>query len=288
MALDGGGAGPGRTWRPGVYLNGATIMTTPTPALLDVAREAGFDGVEVRAERLLVSTEEAAATADAVRPGEVWSVNGIQVQLTRDGRLDRGRLDADVAPRLEICRAVGAAYLLVVPPRIEGVDPARALAEVRDGVAVVRDRAAAAGIRVAFEVLGFGDCPIDTPARAGELVRELAGVDAVLDSCHWHASGGGSLDEFPVDRLAMVHLNDAPAKEPRAIEDADRLLPGEGVIPLRALLADLIARGYAGPVSLETFNPDHWRLDPAAVAADGRAALARLFAEASTVGAAPR
>ena len=35
----------------GVHLNGATIMTTPTDRHLQVARETGYAGVEVRAEQ---------------------------------------------------------------------------------------------------------------------------------------------------------------------------------------------------------------------------------------------
>ena len=148
---------------------------------------------------------------------------------------------------------------------------------MREGLAAVRDAAGAIGVGVAFEFLGFADCPIDTPALAGEVVARLPGVDLVLDSCHWHASGSGPLDAFPVDRLAMVHLNDAPAKPPREIEDADRLLPGEGVIALPALVEALRARGYAGPWSLETFNPTYWSADPEQVASTGHALLSDLL-----------
>ena len=101
------------------------------------------------------------------------------------------------------------------------------------------------------------------------MVTDLPGVDLVLDSCHWHASGAGPLDQFPVDRLAMVHLNDAPAKPPREIEDADRLLPGRGVIRLAALVESLRAAGYDGPWSLETFNPEYWAAPPEDIAARG-------------------
>jgi sugar phosphate isomerase/epimerase len=72
-----------------------------------------------------------------------------------------------------------------------------------------------------------------------------------------------------VDRLALVHLNDAPEKPPREIEDADRLLPGEGVIRLADLKGELTARGFDGPWSLETFNPTYWKEDAAAVARRG-------------------
>jgi sugar phosphate isomerase/epimerase len=263
----------------GLHLNGATIMTTPTPRHVEVARAVGFAGVEVRAERLLDAPDELDQTARAVEPGEVWSLNGIQLQLRPDGSLDRTRLDAELEPRLAICRDLGAAYLLVVPPRAADVDPDRAVEAMREGLATIRDRAGPDGIGVAFEFLGFRDCPIDTPARAGRVVTGLAGVDLVLDSCHWHASGGGSLAGFPTDRLAMVHLNDAPAKPPREIEDADRVLPGLGVIDLAGLVGQLRAAGYEGPWSLETFNPAYWSADPLGIAIDGRSRLERVLGQ---------
>jgi 2-keto-myo-inositol isomerase len=261
----------------GAYLNGATIMTTPTDRHVEIARAAGYDGVEVRAERLLDDVEEVHRAAETVRSGEVWSLNGIQVKTALDGSLRRDLLDEELPPRLEICRRLGAAYLLVVPPRIAGVDTDAAIVGVREGVARIRDAAAGNGIAVAFEFLGFADCPVDTPARAGRVVDGLEGVDLVLDSCHWHASGSGSLDAFPVERLAMVHLNDAPSKPPREIEDADRLLPGDGVIHLAELIEALRARGFDGPWSLETFNPDYWQRDAMEVAREGRARISRLL-----------
>ena len=260
-----------------LFLNGATLMTTPTPVLLEVARASGYRGIEARAERLLLDPAEVTAARERVRAGEVWSLNGVRLSLLADGRMDRGTLEGDLPPRLAVCRALGAAYLLAVPPRLRGLSAKPALAGIREALELARDRAAPAGVRVAFEFLGFGDCPINSPALAGAAVAGVDGVALVLDSCHWHAAGGGTLDRFPVERIAMVHLNDAPAKPPREIEDADRLLPGEGVIRLGELLRALTAGGYGGPFSLETFNPAYWTEEPAAVARRGRAALARLF-----------
>ena len=258
-------------------LNGATIMSTPSPRHVEIARATGYVGVELRTERLLDDADEAKATAGIVRPGEVWSLNGIQIQVDATGDLRRERLEAELAPRLAICRLLGAAYLLIVPPRIAAVDRERAVGGVRDGVARVRDAAAKEGIGVCFEFLGFADCPIDTPASAARVVEGLDGVGLVLDSCHWHASGSGPLDGFPLDRLTIVHLNDAPRKPPREIEDADRLLPGRGVIRLSQLVATLQQGGFEGPWSLETFNPAYWAEDPSSIAVEGQHAIASLF-----------
>ena len=274
--------------RSKVFLNGATVMSTSTTDLIAISRAAGFDGIEVRSERLLASVDEVLGAAALVRRGEIWSLNGLQLKTGVDGRLDRETLVRELTPRLEICRTLGAAYLLVVPPRIRGLqhepaaEPEPAIAEMQQGLALVQEHARESGVGIAFEFLGFGDCPINTPSLARAVVDGVPGVNLVLDSCHWHAAGSGSLSEFPVDRLVMVHLNDVPAIPPRDIEDADRVLPGRGVIRLAGLLAELRDCGYRGPFSLETFNPALWDDDPRDVARLGLDSIRHLVGAAAS------
>jgi 2-keto-myo-inositol isomerase len=256
-----------------VYLNGATVMTTPTERVLAIARETGYAGIEARSERLLDHPAEVRATAALARPRDVLTLNGVALTVRPDGRMDRALIEADLAARLSICRALGSPYLLSIPPRAPGLETRRAIPGTRDALELARDRADKLGIRIAFEFLGFGDCPINTPAIATETVGGIDGIDLVLDSTHWHASGAEPLDGYPVERVVLVHLNDAPAKPPRLIEDADRVLPGEGVIRLHDLIGELTRRAYAGPWSLETFNPGYWTEDPASVARRGLEAM---------------
>jgi len=261
-----------------IYLNGATLMTTPTPRQLEIARETGYAGIEARAERLLTDAAEVRATAGMVSPRDVLTLNGVALTVQADGRMARRLIEDDLKPRLQICQELRAPYLLAIPPRAPGLETRRAVPATRDALELARDRADRLGIRIAFEFLGFGDCPINTPEIATETVDGIDGIALVLDSCHWHASGSQPLNAFPVERLALVHLNDAPDKPPRQIEDEDRVLPGEGVIHLKTLLATLQDRGYTGPWSLETFNPGYWKQDPEDIARRGHAAIAALTA----------
>jgi 2-keto-myo-inositol isomerase len=260
-----------------IYLNGATLMTTPTERVMAIARETGYAGIEARAERLLTDAAEVRATAHMVRPAEVFTLNGVALAVQADGRMDRRLLEDDLRPRLQVCEDLGSPYLLAIPPRAPGLETRRAIPGTRDALELACERADARRIRIAFEFLGFGDCPINTPAIAAETADGIDGIELVLDACHWHASGSQSLDGFPVGRLALVHLNDAPDKPPRQIEDEDRVLPGEGVIKLRDLRRELKIQGYDGPWSLETFNPGYWREDPTAVATRGLEAVTRLL-----------
>jgi 2-keto-myo-inositol isomerase len=249
----------------------------PTPRSLEIARETGYAGIEARTERLLGDAAEVRATASIVRPGDVFTLNGVALTVRADGRMDRRLIEDDLKPRLRICQDLGAPYLLAIPPRAPGLETRRAMPGTRDALELARDRADRLGIRIAFEFLGFADCPINSPAIATDTVDGIEGIDLVLDSCHWHASGAQPLDGYPVDRLALVHLNDAPPKPPREIEDADRLLPGEGVIKLADLRRELETRRYNSPWSLETFNPAYWKEDPEAVARRGFEAVTRVL-----------
>jgi 2-keto-myo-inositol isomerase len=261
-----------------IYLNGATLMTTPTPRQLEIARETGYAGIEARTERLLTDPAEVRATAALVRAHEVFTLNGVALTIRPDGRMDRPLIEADLRPRLQICQDLGSPYLLAIPPRAPGLETRRAIPSTRDALELARDRADKLGIRIAFEFLGFGDCPINTPAIAAETVDGIDGIDLVLDSCHWHASGSQPLDAYPVERMALLHLNDAPDKPPRQIEDEDRVLPGEGVIALTTLIQNLKDRKYSGPWSLETFNHAHWNDDPQVIARRGFTAIDALVA----------
>ena len=59
------------------------------------------------------------------------------------------------------------------------------------------------------------------------------------------------------------------AAKPGELSDcnADRVLPGEGILDLPALIAVLERHGYAGFFSIEMFNADLWAM-PAAEAAE--------------------
>src|SRR5439155_22664855 len=92
-------------------------MSTPTERVLALARDAGFAGIEARAERLLKHTDEVRAAALAAASGEVFSLNGIWLTLRPDGHMDRGVLEADLPLRVAFCNELVAVYQLAVESR---------------------------------------------------------------------------------------------------------------------------------------------------------------------------
>jgi sugar phosphate isomerase/epimerase len=124
-----------------------------------------------------------------------------------------------------------------------------------------------------MEFLGFV-AGIRTTAAALAVARGSGDPSAVIVSDVFHLlRGGRTVDDLllhPGDRLAIFHVNDVPAAPPVTTqEDADRVLPGDGVADLPRVIANLRRIGYAGPLSLELFNETLRAQDPLDVAKRG-------------------
>jgi 2-keto-myo-inositol isomerase len=144
--------------------------------------------------------------------------------------------------------------------------------------------AAPHGVRLAYEFLGFADCTVNSLAQCAAIVEKVArpNVGLVLDTFHFFAgdSSVASIRQVDPRHIFMVHLNDVERVPRRKMHDALRLYPGKGVIPLRAILRELQAIGYAGKMSVEIFRPQYWSRPPLQVAREARQASLSLLKEA--------
>ena len=89
---------------------------------------------------------------------------------------------------------------------------------------------------------------------------------------HLHKGGSGfaGLHLLNAVTLQVIHMNDYPARPPRAeITDAHRVYPGDGIAPLREMVRDLRRIGFQGVLSLELFNREYWKQDALTVARTG-------------------
>jgi len=91
-------------------------------------------------------------------------------------------------------------------------------------------------------------------------------VGLLLDSWHWHTSGGTIDDiiKLKAGQVVDVHINDAPAGVPvERLKDNARALPGEtGVIDVKGFLQALDRIFYKGPVMVEPFSERVRRMQP--------------------------
>ncbi len=144
-----------------------------------------------------------------------------------------------------------------------------ALATVADVLGGLAGQIEGLDVDIALE---FNWSPLVKSLRAATRIAELANhprLGVLFDPAHYYVTPTKfeDLDAGTVRWIKHVHLDDMRDK-PGDLSDcnADRVLPGQGVLDLRALIVALERYGYDGFFSIEMFNAELWAL-PAAEAA---------------------
>jgi sugar phosphate isomerase/epimerase len=148
-----------------------------------------------------------------------------------------------------------------------------------EGFAEVCDLAAARDQQVCLEFLPWSAVPDLKTAWQIVAAADRSNGNIVLDTWHWQRQPGGPnlelLRGIPGDRIRHVQLSDAsagPWDDVLAETMAARLLPGEGVVDIRSVIAVLAETGADPVVAAEVFNSE--------LAARGPAVMARSVKDA--------
>ena len=145
-----------------------------------------------------------------------------------------------------------------------GGDPATPFEAVAEAAAAISGRAAKHGLRIVIEFIpGTGVPDIATAARLVEAVG-AANFGIMFDTRHLTRSGGGTADVARfAHQIDAIQLSDLRTASPA---DPNRLLPGEGDLPLAGMLALILSARPGTPVGIEVFNETLPRMTPLAAA----------------------
>lgn len=260
-------------------------------AQIVAAREAGFDQVTLR-------VTGSAEPVPAEIPADARRLAGVRAALTDAGvtvldvevlRMGPGLDTSQVARCLESAAALAARHLLVVNSALEQ-------AEATDMLGRIVQQAQGSDVRPCLEPMRFSRCRNLAEAVA---TAEPAGAGVLVDALHLFRSGDGPVavedavrrhgsDLFPYLQICDAPV-DGPDEDAALREEAvrGRLLPGQGELPLRALLS-VLPPGL--PVSVEAPTRALRAAPPHVRAADAMRAVRALgnVSQPTTVDSPPR
>jgi len=264
-----------------IGFNGASTMKTDLPGDIRAAAQAGYELLEIWAKKMeaylcdhgLGDLRDLLAKAH-LRP---LAINSVEF-VTFNSAWEKKNTFNIIARYTELADGLDCPYIVLVPsPRPAGATDRdvhdESVGVLREIAERFKDRRA----RFAFEFLGFSWCSVSTLEQCLAIVKAVNrdNVGMVLDTFHFHA-GGSSLAAIRAvekEKLFVFHINDAEGLPRAELQDAHRLFPGEGAVPLREIVSALRQIGYDGPVSLEMFRPEYWRRPPEEIAVRGIAAI---------------
>jgi sugar phosphate isomerase/epimerase len=225
-----------------------TVLDTTPPELVTVAAAAGFGTIGIR---LTATPSVGVPPYDALHDGPLLretlarlADTGVSVLDTEFLRFEPGQPVGIPEGFLEVSARLGAKHVLVM-----SAEPEEARTIERFGE--LCDRAAPYGLTVGLEFAIYTG--VRTLAHAASILARAkrANASVLIDALHFSRSGGlpAHVKEIDPALFRYAQICDAtsempaPTDTPALIREArtGRLLPGEGALPLRELVAALPA-----------------------------------------------
>lgn len=260
----------------------ATTMAAPLAEELKQISAGGFRHIEIWLAKAEAFLKEEPVSALQTLIGDVGVelvAGSFQGGLLRAPSEARKAHEDHFKRRLDLMQALKIPVLVVACEQDEEPGP-QGLAVVLDGLVRASQWADAFGVKLALEFSARNRL-VNNLETAAFLVKQAnqPNLGLCLDLFHFWTgpSKEGDLALIREVPLYLVQVADLVGTLRELATDGQRILPGDGDIPLERLFAALGQLGYQGPVSVELLNPRIWSIKPSSVAEVAFSALKRLL-----------
>ena len=241
-----------------ISMNSSLTRQMEWTEFVRLAARLGYDAVDVNlagAKTLGIEGNRALFAETKIVP----AVTGLPVQFGgTDEAYQQGLRELEDQARLSA--AIGCTRMMAVLSPSSQTPKTELRPIVKQRITRIAEVLSGSNIQLALEYLGPLHFRTRNPHEfiwrmndAVALARECGpNVGIVLDAWHWHHAGATVADIHAAgERVLHIHISDAKAQPPEEVRDNQRLMPGEGVIPLVEFLQALSKIGYDGFVSPE-------------------------------------
>jgi sugar phosphate isomerase/epimerase len=249
-------------------LHAATIMHTNVCSDVRIARETGYDGIELWFPKLARYLDAGYTVEDLRDRLGTLKVTMLDVLIPIESEETgvRKRLRTECARMAEIARQLDCRAIQVVA--LDGFTSLEWPQQRESLVTALRELgeiAGAFGVRLALEPVTFSR--FRSLGHAIEVI-EAVGRDRVglcLDTWHLWTSNTPWEQVAALDPalIVAVHIGDTLPRAGEIWSDDDRAaLPGEGILPLQDALSAIRETGYEGMWAVEMKSRRHWEWEP--------------------------
>jgi sugar phosphate isomerase/epimerase len=271
-----------------ITMHGLSTMHGNMNTDVRIAREAGYEGLEIFEVKLLRYLDRGFTAADLASLLERHSIRAVCINalksVERVKPKERSQLLAEAERLCAAAQTLKCPVIQLVP--LCGLK-GRAWKEIRKltakNVADIADIGKRYGVKFQVEPIAWS--PIHSLSQSLEVIEEAGrqNVGMVVDFWHLWAGERTTPDEVArlrADQIHGVHFCDGirhPKGKKWAEEELRGFLPGEGKIPIKDWVAAVRATGFDGVWSPELYSPKHWEWDLLEIAKEAKARMEKFL-----------
>jgi 2-keto-myo-inositol isomerase len=267
-------------------INQATLMKTSTDVFLDAISKAGFKGVELRRDETFfyLNNHSIDDLNKLLKEKDLQCITFNAIELfSLCSEIEFQKIYEYTEKLMNIGNHIGCDTIIAVPSFID--DPSLSNKKIKKKTVkrlkILANLADKYNFKLGFEPLGFTNCSVRKINFALEIInnRDLPEMGLVIDTFHFFLGEHSinDLETIPIEKLWLIHINDAIEKPLNELQDYDRVLPQQGFFNLELFVNKIKLIGYDNWLSLELFNEQLWKNDPYIVAQNSISSLARLI-----------
>ncbi|MBF9000143.1 sugar phosphate isomerase/epimerase family protein [Vibrio nitrifigilis] len=253
-------------------LHGVSVWYSNAATQLRIARDCGFDALEILPEHLFRYLDNGGTFDKFIQLMDEYNIEISCINaLKRIGRYKNGERDQMLREAERICQAAKRLKCPVVQimalneldDLTEGERTSILVRNIRD----IADIGKKYGVKFQIEVVAF--TKLNSLSQGLEIIRRVDrdNVGLVIDFWHLHSGGATTPDEvanMDVNLIYGVHFCDG-----RVVKQNEKwdewvqrdYQPGEGEVDVPAWIKAVKATGYDGVWSPEQLSPTHWEDD---------------------------
>ncbi|GAB5410663.1 MAG: sugar phosphate isomerase/epimerase [Balneolaceae bacterium] len=270
---------PEKRWQNGaspwpICLDTYTILPASLEEKVEFAAKAGYDAIEPWDRELIQYENEGGNVEELGKHIKelglfVPSVIGLWNAIPPDEKDFQASLEG-TRNRMRLAKAIGSEYIQTIPNTIGEYYNAKKVAQRYRQVIEIGE--SEFGLKASLVFVKF--FPLKSMGQAMQVALDANHPNASIipDTYHMYISEGGfeGLKLMKGSAISIFQFADAPGHKPtNDLADADRVFPGDGILPLPEILRDLYDTGFRGCISLELYNPEYHKRDLLEVAKEG-------------------
>ncbi|TFG29054.1 MAG: sugar phosphate isomerase/epimerase [Promethearchaeota archaeon] len=267
-------------------INQATLMQTPMDIFLNAVSLAGFEGVELRRDQTFNylknhSVKELKKNLDA---NNLKCVTFNAIELFSLCPEEEFKIILDYTEKLmKIGNQIDCNTIISVPSFLNdlSMSEAKIISKTIERLERLAQLAEKYDFRLGFEPLGFINCSVRKIDLALKIIEneKLPEMGLIIDTFHYFIGEHSinQLNNIPLEKLWLIHINDAIEKPFKELQDSHRILPCQGFFNLEMFVNKLKEIGYNDWISLELFNEEIWRQDPYQIAKEAMTSIRKII-----------
>lgn len=266
-------------------LNGATTMPYDIITDIKVSGEVSFEGIEIWLSKLHNFLNKGSKIEELIniikkhdlKVASFCAIGGYMFlnPIEFNKKLKELERTLDLAYKLE-CNAI-VICPDIPPPKLTQKE---AIEIAGKTLKTLGDKCSQYNVKLGLEPLGMHPFVPDIKTALKILkVTSHEHIGLTLDTFHMYKSNVpiNDIRLLSPKQIVIIHINDCEELPREKLTDANRLFPGEGIIPLTEFLKALKEIGYQGFLSVEIFRKEYWKLDPLTIAKKSKESLDRIL-----------